>query len=162
MADILSFRKPDPHILIVEDDDNTLEVFVEFVQMAITPRVGGVCSVWAAIDYLNRYRRVDLVVTDVSLAPVAPGIRGMDGIDLTGIITRNWQIPVIVMTGYATEERRSMAIAAGAARFFPKPVQFDALESAVRRLLPGHFTPTRRAGTGGVSKPTASKGVSSS
>jgi hypothetical protein len=33
------------------------------------------------------------------LAPVAPSIRGMNGIDLTGIITRNWGISVIVMTG---------------------------------------------------------------
>ena len=50
MATLLPFRKPDPHILVVEDDDNTLEVFVEFIQMAITSKVGGVYSVWAAID----------------------------------------------------------------------------------------------------------------
>jgi len=119
MADILPFRKPDLHILMVEDDDNTLEVFVEFIQMAITPKLGGVYSVWAAIGYLNRYRRVDLVVTDVSLAPVASGIHGMDGIDLTGIITHDWKIPVIVMTGYKPEARRPLAIQAGASSFLP-------------------------------------------
>jgi hypothetical protein len=37
---VLPFRKPEPHILIVEDDDTTLEVFLEFVQMAITPQFG--------------------------------------------------------------------------------------------------------------------------
>ena len=57
-------------------------------------------SAFIRVPYLNRHRRVDLVLTDITLAPVAPGIRGMNGIDLTGIITRNWGIPVIVMTGY--------------------------------------------------------------
>jgi len=108
--------------------------------------VGGVCSVWAAIDYLNRYRRVDLVVTDVSLAPVAPGIRGMDGIDLTGIITRNWGIPVIVMTGYKPEERKPLAIRAGASHFFAKPVSFEILETVIRRLLVKHLA--QKGGTG--------------
>jgi CheY-like chemotaxis protein len=143
---VLPFRKPDPHILVVEDDDNTLEVFVEFIQMAITPKVGGVYSVWAAIDYLNRNRRVDLVLTDINLAPVAPGIRGMNGIDLTAIIRRNWDIPVIVMTGYKPEVRRPLAIQAGASHFFAKPVSFKALEAAIRRLLVKHVAQT--GGTG--------------
>ncbi len=115
---ILPFREREPHILVVEDDDNTLEVFMEFIQMRITPKVGGVYSVWTAIDYLNRHRRVDLVLTDITLAPVAPGICGMNGIDLTVIITRNWGIPVIVMTGYKPEERKPLAIQAGASLFF--------------------------------------------
>ena len=57
MADILPFRKPDPHILIVEDDDTTLDVFVEFVQMIITKRVRGMRNAWSAIDYQRWFQK---------------------------------------------------------------------------------------------------------
>jgi len=93
MADILPFRKPDPHILIVEDDDNTLEVFMELVQMRITKRVRGVRNAWSVIDYLNARRPIDLVLTDISLTFGRTDVIGMNGIELTSIIRRNWKIP---------------------------------------------------------------------
>ena len=125
MADILPFRKPDPHILIVEDDDTTLDVFVEFVQMRITKRVRGMRNAWSAIDYLNACRPIDLVLTDINLYFGRTDVVGMNGIELTGIIKRNWNIPVIVMTGYKPELQKPVALAAGASLFVAKPLHIN-------------------------------------
>ena len=135
MVDILPFRKPDPHILIVEDDDTTLDVFVEFVQMRITKRVRGMRNAWSAIDYLNACRPIDLVLTDISLTFGRTDVVGMNGIELTGIIKRNWDIPVIVMTGYKPELQKPVALAAGASLFLAKPFNFEVLEAAFNQLL---------------------------
>ena len=145
MAKIIPFEKPHPHILIVEDDKNTLDVFVEFIQMKITNRVSGVFNAWSAIEYLNSHGRVDLVVTDVNMGFVdydvndyealREQVRGMDGIELTGIIRRNWNIPVIVMTGYPTEDYIARAKLAGASKFFFKPVPLKDLETAINKVL---------------------------
>ena len=132
---VLPFRKPDPHILIVEDDDTTLEVFVEFVQMKITKRVRGVRNAWSAIEYLNACRPIDLVLTDISLYFGRTDVVGMNGIELTGIIKRNWDIPVIVMTGYKPELQKPAALAAGASFFLAKPFKFEVLEAAFNQLL---------------------------
>ena len=135
MAKIIPFKKPPPHILIVEDDKNTVDVFVEFIQMKITNRVSGVFNAWSAIEYLNSHKRVDLVVTDVNMGFVDYGVRGMDGIELTGIITRNWHIPVIVMTGYPTEDYIARAKIAGACKFFFKPMKLEELAFAINKVL---------------------------
>jgi CheY-like chemotaxis protein len=135
MADILPFRKPDPHILIVEDDDTTLDVFVEFVQMRITKRVRGMRNAWSAIDYLNACRPIDLVLTDINLYFGRTDVVGMDGIELTGVIKRNWDIPVIVMTGYKPELQKPVALAAGASLFVAKPLPLIKLEAAIYQLL---------------------------
>ncbi len=135
VAKIIPFEKSHPHILIVEDDKNTVDVFVEFIQMKITNRVSGVLNAWSAIEYLNSHGRVDLVVTDVNMGFVDYGVRGMDGIELTGIIRRNWNIPVIVMTGYPTEDYIARAKLAGASKFFFKPVPLKDLETAINKVL---------------------------
>jgi DNA-binding response OmpR family regulator len=46
-------------------------------------------------------------------------------------------LPVIVVTGYASEERRRAALAAGAAAFFAKPFRASALLASVRTHLGG-------------------------
>ncbi|GEM_PF-4419722 len=45
MTAILPFREQELQILVVEDDDNTIGVFVKFIQMRITLKVGGGFSV---------------------------------------------------------------------------------------------------------------------
>lgn len=135
MTKITPFKKPDPHILVVEDDRNTLEVFIEFIQMKITPNVSGVVNDWSAIDYLNGSKRIDLVITDISLYFGRTDVVGMNGIELTGIIKRNWDIPVIVMTGYKPEVQGPLAMQAGASLFFAKPFPLKALEEAIYQLL---------------------------
>jgi CheY-like chemotaxis protein len=60
---------------------------------------------------------------------------GMDGIELTGIITRNWDIPVIVMTGYKPETQKNDALSAGASAFFGKPFPLLLMEECILNLL---------------------------
>ena len=142
---VLPFRKPDPHILIVEDDDTTLEVFVEFVRMRITKRVRGMRNAWSAIDYLNACRPIDLVITDINLYFGRTDVVGMNGIELTRIIQRNWDIPVIVMTGYKPDVQRPVAMAAGASLFLTKPFDLGVLNAAINKVLPGSARRTATA-----------------
>lgn len=136
MPKILPFRKPDPHILIVEDDDNTLDVFVDFIRTRITPRVHGVMNAWSAIEYLNTRRPIDLVVTDINLGFGRTDVKGMNGIELTRIIKRNWNIPIIVMTGYKPERLKPVALEAGASLFLAKPFNLGVLNAAINHVLP--------------------------
>lgn len=76
-----------------------------------------------------RGERVDLVVTDIKMPE-------LDGIELLKIVKEvDEEIPVILMTGYASLDTAVEAVAAGAYDYLMKPIEFTALELAVRRAL---------------------------
>jgi CheY-like chemotaxis protein len=61
----------------------------------------------------------------------------MDGLTLLGEIKKRWpELPVMMVTAYADDERRRIADARGATDFIAKPVDFDFLK---QQLL--HFGP---------------------
>ena len=66
---------------------------------------------------------VDVVITDIMLP-------GMDGLELTDRIKKNFDIDVIVMTGYSGDYSYEEAISKGASDFVFKPVRFEELLAA--------------------------------
>ena len=76
-----------------------------------------------------RNERVDLVITDIKMPQ-------MDGLEILRLVKEiDDDIPVILMTGYASLDTAVDAIARGAYDYLMKPVEFTYLELAVKRAL---------------------------
>jgi diguanylate cyclase (GGDEF)-like protein len=71
---------------------------------------------------------VDVVITDIVLA-------GKDGLELTDIVKKRFDIDVIVMTGYIADFSYEDAINRGASDFVFKPVRFEELRLRLKRVL---------------------------
>ncbi|MFZ1986904.1 MAG: diguanylate cyclase [Desulfatitalea sp.] len=116
----------DAHILIVDDDAAIRDSMHEFVEMS------GFSSSMAANaeDALEMLQSntVDVVITDIMLP-------GMDGLELTDRIRKNFEVDVIVMTGYSGDYSYEEAISKGASDFVFKPVRFEELLLRLRRVL---------------------------
>jgi CheY-like chemotaxis protein len=60
---------------------------------------------------------------------------GMDGLTLLREIKRRRpDLPVMMVTAYGDDERRRLAVEAGALQFLAKPVDFDLLKGELNRL----------------------------
>ena len=114
------------HVLIVDDDVAIRESMNEFVDMS-----GYVASTaMSAEEALEKLDEgnIDVVITDIMLP-------GMDGLELTDRIKKNYDIDVIVMTGYSGDYSYEEAISKGASDFVFKPVRFEELLLRLRRVL---------------------------
>jgi len=80
-----------------------------------------------AIDFLNK-NPIDIVVTDIMML-------GMDGLELTDIIKKEFDTDVIVMTGFSGEHSYEEAISKGASDFIFKPIRFEELLLRMKRVL---------------------------
>ena len=116
----------DERILIVDDDENIRESMSEFIERAGYPTFSAT-SAESAIKLLKN-SPMDVMITDIIL----PGI---DGLELTDIIKSDYDIDVIVMTGYSSEYSYEEAINKGAADFVFKPVRFEELLLRLKRVL---------------------------
>ncbi len=114
------------HVLIVDDDVAIRESMNEFVDMSGYMASTAV-SAEEALEKLDN-EDIDVVITDIMLP-------GMDGLELTDRIKRNFDIDVIVMTGYSGDYSYEEAISKGASDFVFKPVRFEELLLRLRRVL---------------------------
>ena len=80
-----------------------------------------------ALEVLSKHH-IDLVMTDVMMP-------GMNGLELTQIIKKNYDSYVIIFTGYKPNCSYDKAIALGASDFFYKPFKFEDLLGSIRRIL---------------------------
>jgi DNA-binding NtrC family response regulator len=71
----------------------------------------------------------DLVITDLRM----PDLDGLELLDR--LRASNMNMPVIIITGYASIDAASRAQASGAADFFTKPFSPDELRSRVEKAL---------------------------
>ena len=71
---------------------------------------------------------VDIVITDIMM-------EGMDGLELTDNIKRDFDADVIVITGYSVDYSYEAAISKGASDFIFKPVRFEELLLRIKRVL---------------------------
>ena len=71
-----------------------------------------------------------LVLCDLML----PGLAGLDALRV--MRQRRPELPIIVITGYATPAHEEQALAMGATAFLPKPFDESELLTLVRRVLP--------------------------
>ncbi len=93
-----------------------------------------------------RTERPDLILLDLSFPPdVAHG----GGVAWDGFLIMNWlkrieeakHIPIIVISGAEPAKFKDRVLAAGAANFFHKPIDSDALLNVIRETL-GEKRPT--------------------
>jgi diguanylate cyclase (GGDEF)-like protein len=113
-------------ILIVDDDENILDPMHEFMT-----KVGfnafAASSAEEAIEVLKA-NTIEVVITDIILP-------GQDGLELTDLIKANYDIDVIVMTGYRGNYSYEEAINKGASDFIFKPVRLEEVLLRLKRVL---------------------------
>jgi DNA-binding response OmpR family regulator len=116
-------------ILVVEDRFAVLEALRDLVEESGEPyRVSGVPS---AEEGLLEMRRVhfDLLITDVRLP-------GMSGYELVGKVKDGEpDLPIIMITAYASEQGRKVAEELGVTTYLAKPVDADVMLEAIRAAL---------------------------
>jgi CheY-like chemotaxis protein len=106
-------------ILIVEDERELGRIFEDYVvSLGHQAEVVG-----SAEDALARLQAVQphAIILDVKL----PGMSGLDFLRLPAV--RAAQVPVIVVSGYVTEDQARQCLRAGALEFLAKPVPLDVL-----------------------------------
>ncbi len=113
-------------VLIVDDDTAIRESMQEFLQVSKF-NADSVSSAEEAITYLKN-NKVDVVITDILMT-------GMDGLELTDHIKKEYEIEVIVITGYSADYSYEEAISKGASDFIFKPVRFEELLLRLKRVI---------------------------
>ena len=118
---------PPKRILIVDDDDTVRESlgdFLEFHDFVVT----AVASAADALETMAR-NEFDLVISDLVMPQ-------MDGIALVKSIRDSGKdVPLLVMTGFASIEYAVESMKAGATDFLTKPLKFDHVMLIITRVL---------------------------
>ena len=114
------------HILIVDDDAAIRDSMLEFITKS-GYKAQTVSSAEEAIELLKS-TRVDLVITDIILP-------GQNGLQLTDLIKQNYDIDIIVMTGYSENYSYEEAVNKGASDLVFKPFRFEELILRLKRVL---------------------------
>lgn len=113
-------------ILIIDDDAGVRDSMQEFVKDSGYD-IYTASSAEEALELLKS-EIVDVVITDIMLA-------GMDGLELTDLIKHNYDIDVIVMTGYSEKFSYEDAITKGASDLVFKPIRYRELMLRLKRVL---------------------------
>lgn len=122
-------------ILLVEDDADTREALAMLLTLE-RAAVVAVESVDQALDAVLR-EKVDVVVSDINLQ----GVSGYTFITAMKSDPRTQAVPVIALSGHATQEDAKRAHDAGFAMYLIKPVDPVALVAAIRHVF---ATPPKR------------------
>src|SRR5437660_5310074 len=110
-------------ILVIDDDQAVCEVFGEFLhEIGHEPLITHTAE--TALDAL-RVQRPDAVLLDVCL----PGMSGLDFMKHETV--RKLHVPILVVSGRATESQAQEAMRAGAFDFIGKPVALRRLQEAL-------------------------------
>jgi len=119
-----------PHVdVLVVDDEPVVTAAVRMVLADAGLTVATVADAEQALDHpdLDHCR---LVICDLML----PGRSGLEA--LVAMRARRPELPIIMITGYATPGHEDQVLAAGATAFLPKPFDESELLTLVRRVLP--------------------------
>jgi CheY-like chemotaxis protein len=118
-----------PTVLVVEDFEDNRFMMRRLLEMSgyqVVEAVNGNQAVETA-----RNERPDLILMDLSL-PKLDGlaatrrIRQSDGLD---------EIPIVAVSAHDTSDFHADALAAGCNEYVTKPIDFDQLESLLKKLL---------------------------
>ena len=120
--------QPESPIVLIADDDETIRLVLQraltnYGYVAIPVDDGG--EIWPILDREN----VVALVLDLKM----PGVNGWEVLRRLrdDFRYRSLHIRVVVLSGQADMESRDFALRLGAVQFFSKPVDLDALRSAV-------------------------------
>ncbi|MBW2603646.1 MAG: diguanylate cyclase [Deltaproteobacteria bacterium] len=123
------------HILIVEDDDAIRSSIHEFFAKSDFNTFSAP-SAEAALEIIKS-GTIQIVITDILLP-------GKDGLQLTSQIKQNYDIDVIVMTGYSENYSYEEAINKGASDLVFKPFRLEELLLRLKRVLKERSLTTER------------------
>jgi len=115
-------------VLIVEDDERLAEIFRDFIgELGYQPFIVG-----SAEDGLSALAaaRPDAIMLDVRL----PGMSGVEFLSQTAV--RESEVPVVVVSGVATENEARACLKLGALDFIRKPVTLERLGQVLAYLRP--------------------------
>ncbi|MEK7678786.1 MAG: response regulator [Deltaproteobacteria bacterium] len=127
MAAVETLEKAHQKILIAEDNSKT-RLFLKAQLELMGYTVVGVAADGASAVEMAEKLNPGLVLLDLKMP-------GMDGIEAAKAITSRSPIPIILLTGYSTEELTVKAIEAGVFAYLMKPVTKKQLEPAIRLAL---------------------------
>jgi DNA-binding response OmpR family regulator len=111
-------------VLIVEDEPSVADVLVGYLR-ELGRESSAARTAEEALRTLDR-EHVDAIVLDLRL----PGMHGLDFLRLPRV--RELGIPVIAMSGVATEGEAREALELGALDFLQKPIGLDRLAATLR------------------------------
>lgn len=132
---MLPDNKHQQTVLIVEDYDDTrelLSLWLEGCGYRVVAARDGAEAVEAA-----RRECPDLVIMDMSM----PKLDGLSATAAIRQIEELCDVPVIACSAHDVQEWSDKALAAGCNDFVSKPVDFAALERALKKLLPSGGPP---------------------
>ena len=123
-------RAERPTVLVVEDLDDVRELISVWLRQS-GYRVLEAGDGAEAVEVARR-ECPDLIVMDISL----PTVDGLTATQTIRQIEELCDVPIIACSANDVQEWSDKALAAGCNDFVSKPVDFDALERALKRLLP--------------------------
>ena len=121
--------------ILYVDDEPAVGLILQDTLERMGHRAIGASNVPQALAALER-DIVDLIISDYKM----PGLSGLEFLELLRELGRD--IPLIMLTGFATIEHAVTAIKAGAVDYITKPMQPEQLEHAVTTAL--EFTRLKR------------------
>lgn len=113
-------------ILIVDDDPAITDSIQEFLSMHDYTTYTAE-NAEEALAFLKSYH-LDVVIADIIL-------NGMDGLEMTQLIKKNYDTDIIVITGYTSDYSYEEAISKGADDFVFKPIKLQELLLRLKRVL---------------------------
>jgi len=114
--------------ILYVDDDPTIGLLLEDTLLRAGHRAVGARNVPQALQALS-HGEFELIISDFKM----PGMTGLEL--LAHLRDEGYDIPLIMVTGYASIEHAVQAIKAGAADYITKPVRPEQLEHAVAKAL---------------------------
>jgi len=122
----MNTEKPDPKILIVDDDQELGEMLKEFLapdHLDVTARLSGEDGLHALQD--DSY---DLLILDIMLP-------GMSGLDVLKEVRRGSDIPVIMLTARGEDIDRILGLEFGADDYLSKPFNPRELLARIKAIM---------------------------
>lgn len=114
------------HILIVDDDPEILESIREYIELS------GYSSYTApgaeeALEFLKT-NPVDVIISDIMM-------KGMNGLQLIEIVKAEYEVGIIIMTGFVSEYTYEEVIGKGADDFIYKPARLEELVLRLQKVI---------------------------
>ncbi len=118
-----------PHVLLVEDNPLNIEVVQKFLSKT--------CNVFAArngIAAINLCKEHDysLIMIDINLGQ---GMNGTEVLDEIKKLSKYENVPIIALTGYASESNKKEFLAQGFTHYLAKPFEKSILIKLIRNVL---------------------------
>jgi DNA-binding NtrC family response regulator len=114
--------------ILYVDDEPSVGLILDDTLTQAGHRAIGAQNVVEALQVLSR-ESVDLIISDYRMP-------GLTGLEFLGLLQREgYDIPLIMVTGYASIEHAVAAIKAGAIDYITKPIRTQQLELAIEQAL---------------------------